>query len=228
MSQSHPRVTVIIPCYNRARWVGQAVTSALSQDYPCRVVVIDDGSSDGSADAVPKRPEVTVLRLETPHGPSFARNHGIRDTFGTTEVFAFLDSDDFYRPGKISKSVAKLADGVAVVYSDYDTLREDGLLQREWKEPFSRARLFRECVVSSHALVTKRALEVCGFFDEDLRVCEDYDLWLRLSNKFAVEHIPESLVTMRVGSHDSTATVKKEVWEASWRRVREKWLADDA
>lgn len=247
---SQPQVTVVIPVHDHMDWVFEAVESAARQDYrPLRIVVVDDGSTDGSADAVarqlyrPKGPsqqgepwaclgqltkwkvDVLVHRFKDARGPSFARNWGMKAAWEGTDVFAFLDSDDLYEPGKISKSVARFLDApglVGAVYSDYDTLRPDGLRVREWKEPYSRQRLLQECIVNCDSLVSKEAIDAVGGFDDTLRVVEDYDLWLRLSEKFLISHVPESLVTVRVGEHSSTSRVQTETWRRCYARVFEK------
>lgn len=243
-----PLVTAVIPTHNHEHWVCDAVKSVANQDYPRkRIVVVDDGSTDKSTEAVlsilhsvqtpPEQGDVwsawgrvgstitMVQRLPVAHGPSFARNLGIAVAKDETDVFAFLDSDDIYEPGKISKSVRVLLtapDHIGVVYSDYDTLRPDGLRLRQYKEPYSRERLLQECIVNCDSLVTRKALEQCGTFDESLRVCEDFDLWLRISEKFMFSHIPESLVTIRVGQHSSTSQVANATWTSCYNRVFEK------
>lgn len=231
---SDPQVTIVIPCHNHARWVGGAMRSVAEQDYPNkRLVVIDDGSTDDSwtvidsfADRIRKTGVgVCTHRIRKAVGPSAARNVGIRLSWTPTDIYGFLDSDDYYLPGKISKSVAKiLEDPVAIggVSADYETFNEEsGIKIREFKEPYSRERLLRECLLTS-PLLTKTTLEKVGLFDEELRVAEDYDLWLRISEKFIFLHIPEALLRIRVGNHNSTSTVKKEVWQDCWKKVVEK------
>jgi glycosyltransferase involved in cell wall biosynthesis len=248
-----PLVTAVIPLHNHRSWVTDAVNSVAAQDYPNkRIVVVDDGSSDGSADAVLsllekpaagvlktlagtpkgwqgklKGHEVSLLlvRYEQAGGPSFARNRGMEAGWEGTRYFAFLDSDDLYMPGKISKSVNVFERGqgaFAVVYSDYDTLREDGLRLRQFKEPYSRRRLLEECLPNCDSLISAKAIEQVDGFDETLRCCEDLDLWLRLSEHFLLAHVPESLLTIRVGLHSSTTTVPSETWRRCYARVFEK------
>jgi len=246
-----PLVTVVIPCHNHEKWVNDALDSVLWQSYPNkRIIVVDDGSTDDSANKVYKRlyrprgpqqqgepivcvgkaqprmeTEVMLCRFSKASGPSFARNWGIRVAWEGTDAFCFLDSDDTYLPGKIEKSVAKwqeVPDFIGAVYTDYDTLNGEGIRLRQYKEPFSRIRLMQECLPNCDSLVTKAAIKKCGWFDEEMRTCEDYDLWMRISEEFAIVHIPESLVTVRVGSHSSTATVASEVWQKNWSRVMAK------
>lgn len=246
---SEPCVTVVVPLHNHQDWICDALDSVAKQDYVNkRVIVVDDGSTDISAEMVlnvlteVKEPmtqsqpwvcmgkyegmDLMLCRFNDARGPSFARNYGIKAASQGTDLYAFLDSDDIYLPSKLTKSVEqwKLApEHVGGVYSDYETFNsQTGIRVREYKEPFSRERLVRECIVNMDSLVSKEALTRCGVFDETLRVAEDYDLWLRISEKFVLVHIPECLVSIRVGSHSSTATVSKDVWQKSWHTVMEK------
>jgi len=245
---SVPLVTAVIPCHNHRLWVNDAVDSIARQDYPAkRIVVVDDGSKDDSFDVVARRlykprplgndgrgvvgkllntmVDIMVIRHEVAKGPSAARNFGMRAGWENTSVFAFLDSDDLYEPGKISRSMTKFVDApdhIGVVYSDFDTLNPSGLRIRQYKPGFSRELLLRECIVNCDSLVSRKAIEAVGGFDEELRVAEDYDLWLRISEKFVISHLAEPLVVVRVGEHSSTSTVAKKTWEACWARVMQK------
>jgi glycosyltransferase involved in cell wall biosynthesis len=244
------QVTCVIPVHNHAKWVCDALESVAAQAYsPLRIVVVDDGSTDGSTEAVlgrlykPKGPtkqglpwvawgkytafdrDVMVCRFQEARGPAFARNWGIQAAWDGTDAYAFLDSDDAYLPGKVGTAVAVLKadpNHVGAVYSDYETLRPDGLRVRCFKEPYSRTRLLQECIVNCDSVVSKRALEAVGTFDESLRTCEDYDLWLRLSERFLIHHVPECQLVIRVGEHSSTSTVPSETWRACYARVFQK------
>lgn len=240
-----PLVTTIIPVHNHVQWVNEAVDSVIYNSYPRKkIVLVDDGSEDGSAEAVirriyrPRGPaeqgaiwacfgkimntnaEILVLRASKAGGPSFARNTGIRFTFQETDIYAFLDSDDTYSRDKISKSVELLAEpDVAAAYSDYECLHPDGLRVVERKQPFSREVLIRECIVNMDSLIKKEVFAKVGLFDETLRCCEDYDLWLRIAKHFMIAHIPEVLLTIRVGNHSSSTQVSKEIWNQCYQKV---------
>lgn len=257
------RVTAVIPLHNHRDWVWQAAESFARQSHGDKaLVVIDDGSTDGSRDAVlsrlyrpqrvlirglggPGAPEpechrgvvpntgvpALVLGYAEARGPAFARNRGVEIGLGLAEFradyFAFLDSDDLYLPGKVARSLGAFRKHkhVGVVYSDYETFRAapEGVLRvREFKEPFCARRLTRDCIVNCDSLVSRAAMEYSGGFDEQLRVAEDYDLWLRLSEKFPFWHLPEALVAVRVGGHSSTDTVPGEVWKSCHQRVAAK------
>lgn len=242
-------VTCIIPVFNHEKWVERAIKSVATQDYKNkRIVVVDDGSEDNSYGEISslltekriiKEEEglnvvmgllfgvkSLIFHFDKNHGPSIARNYAIKSAWDGTDYFAFLDSDDFYLPGKISKSVEIFNENpiIGEVYSDYSTINiHTGFTQRQFKEPFSFSRLTQECIINNDSLISKKALEAVGMYDEQLRVCEDYDLHLRINEKFISVHIPEDLVGISVGRHSSTSTVSKELWESCYKRVFDKF-----
>jgi glycosyltransferase involved in cell wall biosynthesis len=247
-----PAVTIVIANHNYGRWLEGCITSALHDPYPRKqIMVVDDGSTDESWAVLSKianfssnaqsPKEGTVypgsslgtpifgLKFQQAGGPSKARNAGIQAMWETTHLYGFLDTDDLYMPGKISKSVRKFLgdpEHIGAIYTDYDTLDIDtGRKVRVYKEPFDRDKLLQNCIVHSSCIVNKYALNVCGVYDNEMRTCEDYDLWMRISEKFVLLHIPESLMLVRVGSHNSTSTVQQAVWEKNYRRVFEKLMA---
>ncbi len=244
-------VSVVIPNHNYGKWIADAINSVANDKYPHKqIMIIDDGSTDDSWEVINKIGNISAevskgiyagkvlntpllaTRLPQATGPSNARNIGIKVLWNHTHVYGFLDADDMYLPGKIEKSIAlfeEYPNRIGAVYTDYDTLSIDtGQLVSVYKEPYSRERLLQECIVHSSCMVSRLALEQCGLYDIQLRCAEDYDLWLRISEKFIVSHIPETLMTVRVGSHNSTATVSKEVWNQCLSRVRQKCVERNA
>jgi glycosyltransferase involved in cell wall biosynthesis len=244
-----PLVTAIIPVHNHENWVANAVESIRTQTYEKkRLIVVDDGSTDESLKNVlslmtirgeEQSPdglrtwygqygelETLVASLPKAYGPAFARNAGAKIGLEGTDIYAFLDSDDTYEQEKVSMSVAAFMtapNNIGVVYSDFSTFNpETGISVRQYKEPYSRKRLVSECIINCDSLVSKSAFVHCGGFDNELRVCEDYDLWLRLTENFVAVHIAEDLVRIRVGSHSSTANVPSETWNKNMARVMQK------
>lgn len=233
------KVGVVIPNHNYEKWVANSINSIVNDPYDNKfLVVVDDGSTDNSWDIIRKELRLehkqgkmvgnlngiptAGFRYDKAGGPSRARNTGIKLLWDSVDLFCFLDSDDEYRPGKIAQSVNKFlfSPNVGAVYSDYDTYNDKtGLLYREYKEPFSRQRLMQECIINNNSMVSKQALDMVGGYDEEMRTCEDYDLWMRVSERFIITHIPEALVMIRVGNHNSTSTVANEVWQKNWHRV---------
>lgn len=250
VNPAQPSVTVIIPNHNYREYIVECVESVATQDYPNkRICVVDDNSKDGSFEEIASKIEgvrqfavqleshkvecvggffkgvpIIVLRAgELGGGPSQSRNLGMFCTQANTDIFGFLDADDLYLPGKISKSVFKLIENpalIGMVYSDYEVRNLlSGVTIHEFKEPFSRSRLLQECIINNDSLVSKLAISQCGNYDVAMRTCEDYDLWMRLTEKFLAVHIPEKLVAIRVTKHNSTDTVSKQAWNENYKRV---------
>jgi len=234
------RVSVIIPVFNHEAYIQHAIDSVLEQTYVLStIVIVDDGSSDDSWKLVcdligedtkreqilgsldihnatgPDRKIILVGIRQKNGGPSKARNAGIQSVFGITEIFAFLDADDFYHPAKIAKAVKiiETMPSPGLVYTDYFSLNtKTGENIREYKEPFNIKRMTANNIVSTNSIVTKNALTKVGGFNEKLRVCEDYDLWLRISENFAMYHIPEPLFTYRVTGEGASQTINADEW----------------
>lgn len=169
-------------------------------------------------------------KLKNQNGPSMARNFAILDNVKSTDYFAILDADDEYYPYKVRElvNVAIQSPAIGVVYGDYDILDvETGTLTREYKKPFSVAELLKECIVHSGSLISSQALintiEGKNFYDPQLRCAEDYDLWLRICEKFMICHVPKSLSLVRNHNNNSTNTVRKEIWEQCWNIVAQKF-----
>ena len=163
-------------------------------------------------------------------GPSAARNTGIRYTLENTDIYAVLDADDEMYPDKIQRCVSvmkKDMSSIGVVYADYDTHHTaTNKTIREFKEPYSRRRLLEECMVHSGSIINKQALieveENTGFYDSTMRTCEDYDLWMRISEKYVIAHVAEALTLVRVTGDNSSFIVNQDVWKRNWSRVMEK------
>lgn len=178
-----------------------------------------------------KSKNVTYIAIRQSNaGPSDARNTGIEKTLNNTDVYAVLDADDEMYENKVSTCVNVMKEHmttIGAVYADYDTYHTDTeKIIREFKEPYSRRRLIEECIVHSGAIISKEALllikEDTGFYDKTMRTCEDYDLWMRISEKYIIAHVPTSLTLVRVTGDNSSFIVNKGVWEQNWSRVRKK------
>ena len=244
---SVPKVTIVIPNHNYSQWIASCLTSVADDPYTNRsIVIVDDGSTDDSVEKLcgllcinPKKIfensiydgsfeniPVKLCVSKPARGPSAARNMGIKLAWDNTDIFGFLDADDMYLPGKTRKSVNMILQdpaNIGAVYTDYDTVNTtNGNKIRVYNEPFHLGNLLKRCHVHSACMVNKMALDKCGLYDEEMRTCEDWDLWLRISEKFIITHIPESLMHVRVGMHNSTNSVNQETWQKNWKRIGEK------
>lgn len=239
-------VCVVIPCHNHADFVQRAIQSATQQDFDhLMVAVVDDGSTDNSYERicelieeqvetpldglvgglVDNRP-MYVFRNEQPTGPSAARNVGIKFGWNMADLYGVLDADDEWLPGKLKKSVdewAKDTDRIGMVYSDVliNNLHT-GVIMQEFRQPFHRSYLERENIISNSPLLSKKALDEVGLYDEDLRTCEDWDLWLRITERYVAIHIPEALQVYTVTGFNATNTVQAQRWQEDWQTVQRK------
>jgi glycosyltransferase involved in cell wall biosynthesis len=202
-------VSVIIPTYNRAGWVTEAVASVLAQT--CRnfeLLVVDDGSTDGTMEALaPFRGKLCYLRTRRNRGVAAARNLGAAAARG--QWLAFLDSDDLWRPEKLARQVEYLK-----AHPDLEICQTEEIWVRRGvrvNPPHSHrkvgGRIFlpslARCLVSPSAvMISRRLFWEAGGFDESLPACEDYDLWLRLAWRHDIGLVPEPLVVKRGGHPD--------------------------
>lgn len=200
-----PLVSVIIPAYNNADMVVDAVESVLAQTYQNReLIVVDDGSEDETADKLkPFEGRLTYIRQDH-QGPAVARNAGIRAAKG--QFVAFLDSDDIWMPLKLERSLPPFESdsSVGVVYTavsvhEMDTGRRYLQPQYTMSGWISEA-LFRECrgVNTSTLVVRRDALERVKGFDEEFFRAQDWDLMLRLAEVYRYAHVPEVLTERRL------------------------------
>jgi glycosyltransferase involved in cell wall biosynthesis len=202
-----PTVSVIIPTYNRRDFVREALASVMAQSVTeIEVVVVDDGSQDGTAAVVQEFAEVRYV-WQPNRGVSAARNHGV--TLSSGELIAFLDSDDLWQPRKLETQLSFFAHHPEALICQTEELwlRNGIRVNPHHKHRKASGDIFARslelCLVSPSAVMMRRALfERFGGFDENLPACEDYDLWLRLSACLPIALIPIPLVIRRGGHAD--------------------------
>lgn len=202
-------ISVVIPCYNAERYIGATLRSVLAQSLrPAEVIVVDDGSSDGSADVVRSGfPGVTLLRQPN-QGVAAARNHGIEHAGG--DWIAFVDADDIWLPGKLAAQWALLQahPEARIAYSAWQVwqstepepppellaelaARADDAARWQGASGWIYPELLLDCVVWTSTVLAQRSLlRELGGFDAALRIGEDYDLWLRASRVTPILRVP--------------------------------------
>jgi hypothetical protein len=213
-------VSVVIPVYNRQSFVVQAVRSACSQEpHPAEVLVVDDGSTDGSAGAVAGLcPVVRIIRQQH-SGRSAARNTGVQAA--ESEFVAFLDSDDEWAPGKLATQLAifqrfpaaGMVAGHVWVTDAWGTVVPDStntcrrILDAVAMEKCSPEALIRHSgIYTSTVMIRRRVLDDVGLFDEGLPGNEDWDVWLRISRRWQVAVAPwPPVARYRVHGHNTTS-----------------------
>jgi glycosyltransferase involved in cell wall biosynthesis len=202
-------VSVIIPTYNRAMKAARAVASVLYQtftDYD--IIVVDDGSEDGTEGVMRQfGNRIRYIALPSNQGVSAARNRGIRES--NAPWIAFLDSDDYWLARKLAAQMAFFRDRPEAVICQTE---EIWIRNGRYANPKKRHQKpsddifessLRLCLVSPSAVMMRRSLlEEVGGFDEDLPVCEDYDLWLRIACRYPVHLIGDRLIVKEGGHPD--------------------------
>jgi len=198
-------ITAIITTYNRRSFLKDAVASVLAQDYePKEVIVVDDGSIDGSWEEVKDLP-VTYIRKEN-GGISSARNVGIGASKG--DYLAFLDVDDLWLKKKLSTQIVSMEkEGYPVSYTDEIWIRNGKRINQKQRHRKYSGWIFEQClplcIISPSSVVIKREVfDHVGFFDESLPVCEDYDMWLRISCRYPVLFLEKAFIVKRGGHED--------------------------
>lgn len=200
-----PKVSVIIPTYNRSQYLRNSIDSVLNQSYQdFELIVVDDGSTDDSKEVLSKFNGRIRYFYQENMGVSAARNKGIREAKG--EYIAFLDSDDTWAPEKLEKQMLlfKNKPEVSLQYSfarykDND-LNYDDIRPRHVSKNLQDF-LYGDTVLPTPTVILRKyCLDKVGLFDEDLYGIEDYDLWLRIVREFNIDFISEVLADVNICS----------------------------
>jgi glycosyltransferase involved in cell wall biosynthesis len=206
-------VAVIIPTYNCAASLAEAIESVLAQTYRAfRIFVIDDGSTDATPQVLQPYSDRCVCLWQPNAGAAAARNRGILES--SSKYIAFLDADDLWHRSKLERQVDLLNRNpeVGLVCSDFAMVSATQHVGSQ----FARSRvpedgrvfahLLQDCFVSTPCVVLRRqALDEVGIFNESLTVCEDMNLWLRIASRWKIAAIREVLVTVRRRSESLSA-----------------------
>jgi len=202
-----PEVSVIIPTYNRSQKALRALASVLSQTFrDYEIIVVNDGSTDDTATALePFFPKIRYLFHSNNRGVSAARNSGIR--VSASPFLAFLDSDDYWLPEKLSTQVAyfKSIPRAVACQTEEIWLRRGRRVNPQKKHIKPTGDIFasslERCMVSPSTVMLKRSLlDEVGLFDESLPACEDYDLWLRIACRYPI-HLIKTFLAVKEGGH---------------------------
>ena len=201
-----PLISVIVPVYNGARFLADAVANVLAQDYPSlEIIVVDDGSTDDIAGAVSRLPvDVRFFRQENA-GPAAARNRGLRDASG--QFIAFLDVDDLWPAGNLAMLSRVLAaePGLMVVHGHAQMLILEPTTG-EFRPEGNPAESFPYYIGAG--LYRREVFELVGPFDASMRFAEDTDWYTRLKeSSLPAERLPQ--VTLEVRRHGANMTAQK-------------------
>jgi glycosyltransferase involved in cell wall biosynthesis len=208
-----PLVSVVIPTYNRAVYLVEALDSVLRQAYPnLDLIVVDDGSNDHTGQVLKPYQGQIKLLYQANKGVSAARNLGISAAKG--ELIAFLDSDDYWLPQKLAIQVAFFLEHheAQICQTDEIWIRKGQRVNPKRRHAKPQGDIFEAslalCLVSPSAVMIRRPLfDRVGLFDEELPACEDYDLWLRIAVNYPVYLIAEPLIVKRGGHADQLSAM---------------------
>jgi glycosyltransferase involved in cell wall biosynthesis len=208
-----PRVSVIIPTFNRSTLLPKTVESVLNQsERDFELIIVDDGSTDDTFRYLEKLTGVQTLRLDKNYGVSKARNAGVDASSG--EWIAFLDSDDCWHPDKLKYQLKWRAGNpqYSILQTNEIWIRKGIRVNPPKTYQKTCGDIFNEsverCTITPSSVIMKRSLfELSGGFDENMRVCEDYDLWLRITCKFHVGLEPKNLITRYGGHGDQLSSI---------------------
>jgi glycosyltransferase involved in cell wall biosynthesis len=197
------KISVIIPTFNRAEFLDRTILSVLNQSYSAgEIILVDDGSEDNTEDVVKKHGIKYIYKQNA--GVSSARNMGIKES--KNEWVAFLDSDDQWHIDKLKLQVDFHKQNSDIVFSHTDeSWLYNGKIKNKkkiHKKPFGECFLqnIDFCKIgASTAIMHKTIFDDVGLFDESLPVCEDYDMWLRISKKYSIGYIDKELIIKHAG-----------------------------
>jgi len=226
-------VSVIIPTYNASKYVTKAIDSVLNQDYDnYEIIVVDDGSTDNTQEVLEKYGSKIKYIYQENGGPAKARNTGIISSY--EDYIAFLDADDLWLPGKLRKQIDFFHrhPQYAMVYTDMKHAVNGKIVNSSYLKEgnyryissgFIYENLLRECFIFTPTVIVKReCLEKVGLFREDLRISEDYDLWLRIADEYEIGFLDEPLVIRN--RHGSNLTEDRYLYITSCIQLFEELL----
>lgn len=202
-----PKVSVVIATYNAGEYICQAIDSVLVQTYTdFEIIVVDDGSTDDTQDRVQAYDDRVVYVYQDNQERSAARNHGIRLSQG--EYIAFLDADDYWNPDKLEKQIELLDVNpeLGMVYCWMQSFSANESLPTIAGQAFvaiqDKLDTFQRLVLGTKSIplcgiVRRQCLQDVGYFDEDIVVIEDWDLWLRVTLKYPIDFVPDVLAFYR-------------------------------
>lgn len=200
------KISVVIPTYNRSDFILRAIESVRNQTIKVdEIIVIDDGSNDKTKELIENLDLKYIYQKNS--GVSNARNRGIKEA--KNNWIAFLDSDDIWNNTKIENQIEfhKTNPHILISHTDELWVRNDKIINQKHHQKKPSGFCFLEnipaCKIGpSTTILHKDILNDIGLFDENLKVCEDYDLWLRISLKYEIGYIDEKQIIKYAG-HDN-------------------------
>jgi len=201
-----PLVSIITPTYNREEYLVFAIESVLSQSFKdFEMLIIDDGSTDNTKDLVKRyRYDQRIHYFyQQNKGQSVARNTGLKQARG--EYICFLDSDDLFKPDKLTRQIAFLKSNpeISITHSDEELIDEKGHVFSMYNMKRHSGILYEKLLIDNFVsigtvMVRRECFDELGMFDESIKVADDYELWLRFATKYKFHYEAEYLAQYRM------------------------------
>jgi len=205
-----PSISVVITTYNRVQFLQRAIQSALEAGSELEVIVVDDCSTDNTSEVCAKRSDIRYVRLGANHGLAYARNVGIAES--SSEFVAFLDDDDLRLPGSLDKQLSRMVADQRIALCYGQALIGDAHRQLPTGEIYPsecpQGDIFWELLENNFipmpsVLARKKSLLSVGGFNTALPLIEDWDMWLRIGERFSVVAVEEPVAIYRKANIDS-------------------------
>ena len=234
-----PRVDIIIPAYGRAGLLAEAIASVQAQTFTDWTLwIVDDASAEAIVLPTGRDSRIEVRRLPANRGPAFTRNYGA--SLGLAPYIAFLDSDDLWHPEKLEHAMAAFALDTNLLWWHSNELwlrhgqpaKQKTIHRKQGGQFFERA--LERCLISPSAVVLQRNFftTISGFAPA-FRLCEDYELWLRLLLRAPIGYSDEPLTIKRAGDWPQLSSAREidryrvlamhRVWRLSRHEMPEHW-----
>lgn len=227
------KIAVIIPCYNAQATINKTLESIFEQTYTSfTVYIVNDGSTDNTLDVINdfKQRYAEKIHIITQHnqGQAVARNKGIQES--KEPYIAFIDSDDLWHPEKLQKQLKFLKSHVDIGLCYTQALEIDEkeneigviLINPSYKDKCFPYLILSNNIVASSVIVKRSVIAQVGLFDTSLNACENWDLWLRISQKFSIDYLDEPLTYYRI--HTNNMSNNSDRMYQNRKKVLEKHL----
>lgn len=230
-------ISIVIPTYNREHLIIEAIETCVLQTYrPLEIVVVDDGSTDRTVafvqnwnkGASPKEVILKIVQQEN-KGGNAARNNGIKNSSG--EYIAFLDSDDLWNKTKLKKQYDLIIQNSAIggVYCGLRQIEVgSGKVLTDEKRTYTEGNILSQLLIkdvtapTSTYIIRKKIFNEVGYFDECLQARQDWDMWIRIAEKYEIRAVKENLMDLR--HHEGPRTASNPLKEINaYKKIRQKY-----
>ncbi len=222
------RISVVIPCYNAERHLGETLDSILAQERPAdEIIVADDCSTDGSVGIARSYPQVTLVQQEQNSGCAASRNLAIQHSTG--DLIAIIDADDLWKPHhlRVSEAALDASPEASFVFSDIYRFGSSAHLTPTELSSRTAIDIYPRLLLGNFlnqptVMFTRRIYEACGGFSTTIRYCEDYDLWLQFAMRSKVVFTGETTAGYRIHANQlskHSIAMFRDTWHARWHAL---------